>query len=863
MVVGIGGIGNFRDPGDPNDPRRGTSVPQTNGAPGLPDPIELLIQAQREKLQAEPSIAESPRGRPVQQPIQSQSGETFGTNTETPTRFGAGGGAQITPPMSSNSGPRRILTQEDGTRIFVPASKGKRVTSSGMQTAIDNRRTSPVRPRYVQSTEATPTDLPNLPPEVTRPGEVTSSQLDADARALADEFSAMGIAVTEEDVAILREYVGGQRPTEAVEDTRVVLTADGEKKKGFGNLTDSEINPDYRGSRPVPNQMRPEIAPFTTIQVPVIDRNGNVEGTKTIDPQSTYRTEQGSREQIANAKHASEEENRISVANRASQIKKDNRTPLISTDQFNQLLASGELIQVAGQGRHSANLRMPDGTVVPVYDTNIRDNTEIAAPMYRVGAPTNVDFDAARDEANPRYKEESGPFDTQVVRTGAYVKRDADGNPIPDDRGKLARTEGRAVETGPVPFLNREDVYDKVAGIRKNNERAASTKGEKGRGVYTDHLSEGVQRRIAEGMSPRPTGGTREERIAHDTVSSFVQTGSSGKPYVRAADLASPRDGLEQAITELDEVMNAVASSGYMEDPAAVNGYQRMAVMIQRGELDPGAVPERARGEVARELQMLQATQATPTRVPIQSEAVITEAVPDRESDLVAAEVRGDERNFDGSGRVVQGSYGDFGESGPDEGGMRGFSVQTDPSILATQPELAARFAVADALGVKPDVRGEFSPSMTAQLDEMGQHVLRHAQNQITLGKGSDFGSQLAVSADHLFKRNVEQIAPKRPADVHDRGFKGFVQDIAVEEEATAVPQSTSQGVANTESVSQLNAPASPTGVEVDPRVQSLIDSGGNGIRQSQIDLMQKGLAAPEGSATRNAAESLLRRYGR
>ena len=52
---------------------------------------------------------------------------------------------------------------------------------------------------------------------------------------------------------------------------------------------------------------------------------------------------------------------------------------------------------------------------------------------------------------------------------------------------------------------------------------------------------------------------------------------------------------------------------------------------------------EDTRGEVARELQMLESTQRTPERVPVQSEPVITEVVPDRESDLVAAEVRGDD----------------------------------------------------------------------------------------------------------------------------------------------------------------------------------------------------------------------------
>lgn len=888
MVVGIGGIGNLRDPGDPNDPRRGTSVPQANNTPGLPGknflinllqrgnasetstgaqvsgppiqptaaemaatqyqpggvPLEWITEARRIERSENPSIAEGPIPTPSQPPVQSQSGETFATNTNTPARFGAGGGAQITPPMSSNRGPAQILTTEDGTRILTQPSKGRRVQSTGIQTAIDNRESAPVRPRYVKAVEASESNLPNLPPEVTRPGQTTSDRLDAEARAMADEFSAMGIALDEEDVAILREYVGGQRPGENVEDTRVVLTSDRKKPTGFGNLSDSQIDSSYRGSRPVPNQTAPEIAPFTTIQVPTRGRDGQVSGTQTIDPQATFRTEQADPEAMRNALHTGEDEVTTSVANAASQLKQDHRTPLITTNKYNELLATGQLVQISGKGSHTANIRMPDGTTVPVYSTRIRENDEIAAPMYRVGAPTNVNYDALRDEANPRYKEERGPFDTQVVTDKS----------------------GRQIETGPVPFLNRDDVYDKTAGIRRNVERAASTRPQKrGDGVYVEHLSEPVQKGIARAMSERPTGGTREERIAHDTASSFVQTGRSGQPYVDTRAIASPVKGLEQAITELDEVMNAVASSGYMESPDVANGYKKMARMIQRGELNLGAVPERARGEVTRELQMLEATQRTPERVPVQSESVITEREPASEADITSAEYRtdgqSDERNFDGGGRVVQGSYGDFGEASPENGGMRGYTVQKDPTILATQPELAARFAVADALGVRADVRGEFSPDMTAQLDQMGQAVLRHAKNQISLGKGTNFGDQLSLSANQLFQRNVEQVAPRRPADTTDRGFKGFVQDIAVEEEGTAVPQRATAGVANSEAVSQLNAPASPGGVDVDPRLSALIDAGGNGIRQSQVDLIQKGLTAPEGSATRSAAESLLRRY--
>ena len=883
-----GGIGNMRDLGDPNDPRRGTSVPQANNTPGLPgvgdilnflqrgnasetpaasgpqvvgpaieptaaelgnrtwqpgaEPLDWIVEARRMDRAQNPPGSDGPLPAPTQQPVRSQSNETFTTNRETPTRFGAGGGAQITPPMSSSRGPAQILTQEDGTRILTQATRGNRVQSTGIQTAIDNRNSAPVRPRYVSAMEATPTDLPNLPPEVTRPGETASAQLDADARALADELSSMGLALTEEDVSILREYVGEQRPSEVVEDTRVVLTADGKKAKGFGNLSDSQINPRYTGSRPIPNQTAPEISPFTPIQVPIRGRDGQVSGTKTIDPQATFRTEQAGPEAMRNALHIGDDEVATSVANRASGLKQDHRTPMISSDQFSQGLNDGTIVQISPKGSHVADQINPDGTRTPIFATRVRDKSEAAAPMFRKGSPTNVNYDGLRDEANPRYKEESGPFDTQVVT----------------DRS------GRQIETGPVPFLNREDVYDKTAGIRRNIERGASVKPQKGeKGPYLDHLSDPVQRRIAQAMSDRPTGGTREERIAHDTASNLVAMSRSGTPYIDTKSIASPVVGLEQAITELDEVMNAVAGSGYMESPSVADGYQRMAVAIQRGELDPNAVPERARGEVARELQMLQSTQRTPERVPIQTEAVITERAPDSEADLTAGLVRGDERNFDGNGAVVQGSYGDFGEASAEKGGMRGYSVQNDPTILASQPEVAARFAVADALGVRPDVRGEFGPEMTAQLDQMGQAVLRHARTEISLGKGSDFGGQLGASANQLFKRNVEQVAPRRPSDVHDRGFKGFVQDIAVSEEATAIPQSASQGVANTQAVSQLNAPAPAGGVEVDPRISALIEGSGGGIRQSQIDLIQRGLSATPGSEANIAAESLLRRYRR
>ena len=77
---------------------------------------------------------------------------------------------------------------------------------------------------------------------------------------------------------------------------------------------------------------------------------------------------------MRNALHTGEDEVTTSVANAASQLKQDHRTPLITTNKYNELLATGKLIQISGKGSHTANIRMPDGTTVPVYSTRIREN---------------------------------------------------------------------------------------------------------------------------------------------------------------------------------------------------------------------------------------------------------------------------------------------------------------------------------------------------------------------------------------------------------------------------------------------------------------------------------------------------------
>ncbi|MGI9460826.1 MAG: hypothetical protein ACR2NF_12575 [Pirellulales bacterium] len=811
MVVGVGGIGGMRDIGDPNDPRRGYSVPQERSVPGAPEPTGVVYLPADPRFDSAAATAPAnptPRSEPKQGPVENSRGTaSYSTNTEYIDRefgvtrgYGSGGGGQVTPPMSASKGGNGIIQMDDGTREIVTPSKGRRVVSSQIGIGKSNPRGG--APAYVSSVDLSG-DVPTL--------EQASANLAA-------EFSKLGIPLDERDAALLAEYANGNTPSSflerdgrGTENTRVVVTPDTSK----------------------------EISPYRTIEVPNRGRDGQVNGTVRIDPAATRRTSLVTDpEEKREILHASEEENRQSNANFASELKRENRTPMISTDTFNEGLSSGRIMQIAPKGAHVADLLNDDGSTTPIYSTRVRDRSETAAPMYRVGAPTNVDYDAARDQANPAQKESSTQFDTQVVTKG-----------------------GRTVETGPVPFLNREDVYPKISGLRRAVEKGASARPTKrGESVKTDHLPPAVQEGIAAAMAPRTPGGTREDRIRQDTASSFVKTSRDGKPYVEASGLANPLRGQEQSIVALDEVLNELATAGYMADPDVANGNQRLAIEVVKGNLPMDAIPERAQAEVAREIQMLQAAAQPTTRVPIQKEAVITEAVPDNPADVVAAEVRGDERNFDGDGRVVQGSFGSFGGDPNGDGYQRGFSVSPPAADPTRSPELDSSIRAVDEMyGFTTGVTGrnggislEDDASRTSIAYEALAEALNNTPKEFAQAGNPVFEANLRRSAERAGGKSVKVIQGRStPIAASPAGR-------AVSDEASDLPQSTAQGVANSTAVSQINAPAPETPVSSNPEVARLLPYVGNGVRQSQIELIESGLQQPEGSVKRVAADQLV-----
>lgn len=890
----ISGIGEQRSPGDVDDPRRGLGpVPQSQSVIGLPSPVERISAAEPfsgyETLPGESSTS-SNAGKISPYRDQGQ---------DMPRRgFGSGGGMFIGSPQGQNGQRRTMLRGENGESIPTDATRYRKAPyftnyqrSRSSTPAVDRSRVArsePVMPELRGQTSQFTQQGPTAAPQVGDAELLAGYEFEISEPAIERAMANAPNLDRESAIALLRS------DATRVNETDVVQTSSGKKQRG--RLLQDDLTPHSRGSFIDPSlASTPEISPYSTIEVPVRGRDGQVTSTKTIDPQAVAVTRTGDLDDI----HMSASTDEVSIAKRASELKTAHRTPLISGTDVNAMVQQGTARRPNAdeQDRNLAGFIQRGGQEVPIYRTNLDKNTDQGpVAMYRVGAPNNTNWNAMRDEANPRYKEEGGgPFDTQVVRqpksraglrrqiddviSGAAAKgstvyainpqtnkreaiaeegdikgsdfyvESADGSQkthllverdepktimgrvveqgTPTGRAILASGAGRpqetVVETGPTPFLNRDDVYEKVGGIRRNVEK----------------------------------------QVARDP-------------------------DLEGAMARLDEVMGSLADSGFMESPDTVNVTRKMASAVLQGQMDPGAVPESIRREVSAELRAMQGqgrevllTQEPSREGPVLADPVAATAAAARGPvkafiDRPQTSMSGDQTelggyvgqdvNTDGDGELVQSAYGQFGENrGDDPGFNRGFS--TKQSAIFRTPE---REALID--GVKASIAAKLglpeSRSMDSQIESLTPLVLRNM----------DQGDSLESAVSQFTGGNVRTIqgpmqGPRRQAPNSQLAVAQILNNQAVAEEGSPLPQSTGQGVVNTDRVSQINAPA-PTGQIADPAMGAQLDtreflqqnvSAGN-IQQAAADNVVRGLAPGASSATQNAANQLLadfrRRFG-
>ena len=257
---------------------------------------------------------------------------------------------------------------------------------------------------------------------------------------------------------------------------------------------------------------------------------------------------------------------------------------------------------------------------------------------------------------------------------------------------------------------------------------------------------------------------------------------------------------------------------------------------------------------------MLRANQAPVDRVPIQTAPIITEVVPDNPADLAFEEYTGPARNFDGDGRVVQGSYGDFALSQYEDGPSSGFGITRAPDPTYSPEFQAARSAVDEMFGFTSPMDGTIGGEAQAKLNQLSGQVLADAVAStpapMVSAQSPQFQAQLRASAAKLGGAPVNVVQGRS-------SLMRTPNDQAVVETGTAVPQTQQAGIANTESVSQLNAPAPQGQVDVDPEIARLQPFVGNGVRQSQMDLIAKGLAAGATDQQRTTADQLVSLFRR
>ena len=135
---------------------------------------------------------------------------------------------------------------------------------------------------------------------------------------------------------------------------------------------------------------------------------------------------------------------------------------------------------------------------IPIYRVAGRND------IFRVGVPTARDYDEARRDIGDPRRAEANPLRSQVrqQRRGGQRVRGTDGAPASrlspgaKERAEQIITPRYEQEIGAVPFLNREDVYEKIGGLRRNVEKKSGTSfnellGELQAGAFMDSPSVG------------------------------------------------------------------------------------------------------------------------------------------------------------------------------------------------------------------------------------------------------------------------------------------------------------------------------------------------------------------------------------
>ena len=183
----------------------------------------------------------------------------------------------------------------------------------------------------------------------------------------------------------------------------------------------------FRLGQKIKDTPTPEVYAYGGVQIPVRGRDGQVRSAKTIySNKESY-------------------EEAPSLAEEVKRLRGEYKTPLTNITTLERLAEEGKFVRQEGQGTIFGYLI--DGVDKDTGELITRDvfaPKELAEQgLFRVGNPANRDYDAIRSELK-----------TIDPRFGSGI----------------ATRRGRQDETGLVPFLDNEEIYPKIGGLRRNYE---------------------------------------------------------------------------------------------------------------------------------------------------------------------------------------------------------------------------------------------------------------------------------------------------------------------------------------------------------------------------------------------------------
>ena len=230
------------------------------------------------------------------------------------------------------------------------------------------------------------------------------------------------------------------------------------------DIADGDFNEEKAPGGFIGREFKDDIAPYGSVSVPMRNRYDKT-FEREVYPSTLSRTDFGDEDSTA----AFDRYNELSLGDIINEAQEGSKTPLIGRPELVKLYKEGQF-EYSRDRKQIGFLRRGD-QAIPVFEIGTGDGG-VKEDIFRLGDPTARNYEKLRKDIADRRLNEGNPLSTRItgrvgIRKGTPV-RGTEGAPA-----SIRQTEIKnPIETGAVAFLNRDDVYKKIGGLRRNVENA-------------------------------------------------------------------------------------------------------------------------------------------------------------------------------------------------------------------------------------------------------------------------------------------------------------------------------------------------------------------------------------------------------